>query len=465
MLSITIAPGPPAPAPKAGVPWTFDFKTLASTSKPAVPVGSLAWDDGAPALPAWLTLNPDGTAFGTPPESGSESFQVVASAPDPDDGGQVKQGQRTFTITIGENRLEVVQISTGLGHTCALVAGGRAKCWGYNGSGQVGDGTTVNRHAPVDVMDGTGSAPLTGIASISAGGDATCALMASGEVLCWGYNGQGELGDGTTTNRALPAPVRNPGNTGNLSGVSEVDVGQFTSCVRTNAGGMLCWGWDYRGALGNDLAESGSALPVQVQGLTSGVTAISVGSHTCAVHGGAGKCWGRNDRWETGGTTLTDHAYVPRTISGLEAGVTAISAGQGNTCAIQNGAAKCLGRGGSGQIGNGAWADANVPTQVQGLLSGVTDIAAGRATICAIHGGNPVCWGDNYAIGTDTMTNHSTPQSVGGLPGVADIDIGSDVGCAMIGSGEMKCWGNNYYGALGTGDTDDYYVPEFVRAQ
>ncbi|MGA9350442.1 MAG: hypothetical protein WBW48_16795, partial [Anaerolineae bacterium] len=185
-------------------------------------------------------------------------------------------------------------IAAGYRHTCALTAGG-VKCWGYNGYGQLGDGTWTWRNTPVDV-----SGLTSGVTTIAAGSYHTCALTAGGGAKCWGHNNNGQLGDGTTTNRNTPVDV-----SGLTSGVDAIAAGSYHTCALT-AGGVKCWGLNDYGQLG-DGTTTNRNTPVDVSGLTSGVAAIAAGYyHTCALTAGGVKCWGRNNNGQLGDGTTTD---------------------------------------------------------------------------------------------------------------------------------------------------------------
>ncbi len=173
----------------------------------------------------------------------------------------------------------VTAISAGWFHTSAVTVLGGAKCWGVNEHGELGDGTNINRDTPVDV-----SGLTSGVTSISAGYDDSSAVTTAGGVECWGENGFGQLGDGTTTSSAVPVDV-----SGLTSGVSALSTGEDYNCALITTGVVQCWGLNSRSQLGDGTTVNRS-IPVIVPGLNS-VTTIS---GTCAIAASALKCWGDN---------------------------------------------------------------------------------------------------------------------------------------------------------------------------
>ncbi len=348
-----------------------------------------------------------------------------------------------------QERPEILQLSAGGHHACFVTAAGAAKCWGYNASGQLGDGSTNDRSRPVQVV-GLDS----GIAAISSSLGHTCALTVAGGVKCWGLNDSGQLGDGTTIDRLTPTDVE-----GLTSGVVSISTGSYYTCALTSGGGAKCWGANWNGQLGDGSAVNRSA-PVDVSGLTSGVAAIAgthgAGAHTCALtESGQAKCWGRNSEGQLGdGST---YAYTPTSVnvSGLSNPV-AISLGMWQTCALTlDTGMSCWGGNFNGQLGDGTITERHAPTDVTGLSSGIAEISAGHMSTCAVSDtGGARCWGSNGSgqLGDGTATDRHVPTDVSGLTsGVARISTGYEFACALMEEGTVKCWGSNNHGQLGRG--------------
>ncbi|ACL23605.1 RCC1 domain-containing protein [Chloroflexus aggregans] len=376
------------------------------------------------------------------------------------DSGQLGDGSDTDSSTpVAVSGLPsgVTAIAAGDYHTCALTGSGEVWCWGGNGFGQLGDGTTTARSTPAAV-----SGLPSGVETIAAGDYHTCALMSSGGVWCWGRNNSGQLGDGTTTARSTPAAV-----SGLPSGVTAIAAGGLHTCALMSSGGVWCWGLNNSGQLG-DGSDTDSSTPVAVSGLASGVETIAAGGwHTCALTSSGGVwCWGRNNSGQLGDGSTIYH-ITPVAVSGLPSGVTAIAAGDYHTCALTgSGGVWCWGYNLSGQLGDGTTTDRSTPVAVSGLTSGVTVIAAGRFHTCALTSSGGVwCWGANFdgQLGDGTTTNRTTPVAVSGLPsGVTAIAAGGWHTCALTSSGEVWCWGDNYYGQLGDGTTTNRSTPGAV---
>jgi alpha-tubulin suppressor-like RCC1 family protein len=341
--------------------------------------------------------------------------------------------------------------------SCALTSTGGVKCWGSNPYGNLGDGSTTNRAVPTDVSG------LAGVSAISTGGEHTCALTTAGGVKCWGFNSAGQLGDGSTGDRLVPVEVA-----GLPAGVQAIALGIVHTCALTGSGGVMCWGSNVSGQLG-DGATSNRSAPAYVAGLASGVVAISASYlHTCALTSAGGVlCWGSNDNGQlgNGSTTL---ARTPVAVSGLSSGVLAVAAGLLHTCALlSGGGVRCWGRNLKGQLGDGSTNASPTPVDVAGLASGVRAISAGGSHTCALtSAGVAKCWGSNAngQLGDGTTTSRLTPVNVSGL-GSGLVAIAASSGrhsCALTSAGAVECWGLNYYGGLGDGTASESHVPVAV---
>lgn len=341
-------------------------------------------------------------------------------------------------------------------HTCAALVVGGAKCWGANHSGQLGDGTNINRNLPVAVA-GIGG----GVSEIASGSEHTCALSVEGAVVCWGANFSGQLGDGTNLNRNMPVGV-----SGLSGGVSAIAAGSEHTCAVT-AGAVKCWGANNSGQLG-DGTNVKRSMPAGISAIPVAVTSIVAGSeHTCVLTAdGSVWCWGANFSGQLGDGTNVNRS-VPVRVSRLLGAASEIAAGSEHTCALaRTGRLACWGANFSGQLGDGTTIKRNTPSLiVSGLSQPASRIAAGSEHTCAAIPDGVKCWGANLSgqLGDGTNINRSTPVGVSGILGnVSEILAGSSHTCALSTSGAMMCWGANFSGQLGDGTNLNRVTPRDV---
>ncbi|MDB5214198.1 MAG: regulator of chromosome condensation [Myxococcaceae bacterium] len=252
-----------------------------------------------------------------------------------------------------------VDVQAGGAHACARAADGGLSCWGYDNFGQLGRIVAGN-------IDRTpGSVTLRAAAEQVATGEAhTCARFADGTIDCWGYDGTGQLGRGGVVSAspdAVPAPVSG------VAGAIDMAAGYGHTCAALAGGSVMCWGYDSNGQLGRGSPIGFSTTPAAVM-LPAGASAISVCAgylHSCALLvDGTVTCWGYNDKGQlgsgmvVGGTIIPSQSAAPVAVTGLT-GARAITCGGHHTCAIiQNSQAVCWGANDVGQLGAGLPPDA-----------------------------------------------------------------------------------------------------------
>jgi len=215
-------------------------------------------------------------------------------------------------------RPHLARLAAGQEHTCAILDDGTVECWGHNNFGQVGDGTQTTRLVPVTVTSLGGSA-----ISIAAGSVHTCALLSNGSVRCWGFNGSGQLGNGSTALSNVPVTV-----TG-LSGVVALAAGSLHTCALRTDGSVWCWG----AALANG-SNSRSLVPIRVNDPHLTITAQSItagANHTGALFIGDVLCWGQNTYGQLG--SVVDSSGFARTAF-VDDPAVEVSAGSTFTCAL-----------------------------------------------------------------------------------------------------------------------------------
>jgi alpha-tubulin suppressor-like RCC1 family protein len=342
-------------------------------------------------------------------------------------------------------------IAAGYNHTCALLTSGKVKCWGLNDKGQLGDGGWTNRTAPTEVEG------LTGVTAIAAGGSHACALS-SGGVKCWGENLSGQLGDGTHADSATPVDVAGLSN-----GVAAIAAGGGHTCALMDRGAVRCWGWNGDGQLG-DGTNIDRSIPEPVDAAGTLFYAITAGyKHTCALTTSAGvKCWGENGSGQLGDGTHANRAE-PAEVVGLRTTVESLSLGEAHTCALMyNHALQCWGDNLFGQLGVDTVKDSAFPMPVAGLADGVLAVSAGSGHTCALTDAGAECWGRNYfgQLGNGTNENSSRPVVVVGFSlTVAAVATGGNHTCGLTAGGGVRCWGSNAFGQLGDGTTANRSTP------
>lgn len=268
----------------------------------------------------------------------------------------------------------VLAVTAGEDYGCAALAGGSAACWGINAHGKLGDGTTTSRDVPAPVADGAGVGRLSDAKSVAANHLHSCAVLTGGQARCWGLNDDGELGDSTTTESLLPVVVQNGAGSDPLTDVVQIATGGGHTCALTGAGHVMCWGRNDRGQLG-DGTMAGSPLPVSVRntsgsGILTGVSAIAVGaSYSCAVlSGGEVVCWGSNSFGQLGdgSTTTRPRPVYVASVGGGGRLTTAqqVSAAGAFTCAaLADDRVACWGKN-LGGLGDGSSTESHVPVEV-----------------------------------------------------------------------------------------------------
>lgn len=342
-------------------------------------------------------------------------------------------------------------VAVGSDYTCAVTHTGVIKCWGNNSVGQLGDGTTLGSVNPVEVQNLNGE-----VIDISTGSSRTCVLVFAypeNKVKCWGW-GEAQQLDGEPANARMAVEVDDL----NLEGdeADDIDSGSNHACALMWSGKVKCWGDNSTGQLG-DGTTTASSSPVEVSGLgEAGIPVVAGGAHTCVlVNDGDVKCWGDNSAGQLGNGT-TESSNTPVNVAGLGAAVF-LAAGHSHTCALLTyGRVQCWGNNYYGQLGDGTTTNRSAPVEVSGL-SGVQFIAAGalgQHTCAVLNTGQVKCWGQNSdgQLGDGTTINQPLPVEVIGLTASAiSISANQSHTCVVLTSSGINCWGKNDFGQLGDG--------------
>jgi len=345
-------------------------------------------------------------------------------------------------------------VSGGFRYTCGFLSEGPGYCWGDNAVGQGGNGV-------VSSID-SAPTPITGFVlftQIDAGQGHTCGLVPGGDAYCWGVSDDGALGSDTTTRSANPVPVA-----GGLK-FKQISAGFNSTCALTLAGAAYCWGSNGFGQLGRDTSDT--QTPVAVATNLRFTTIAVGQYYACAIDvvGGAGYCWGANTYGNLGTTDTTSRVGPKLVAGGLH--FKAIDAASFHTCAVTtNAAAYCWGAGQLGLLGNGAKDDHPTPTPVSGNHQ-FSSVTVGANHSCGLSVDLFLfCWGSNGTAqiagsaletcplgpGTDVPCSTTPVTSASGRTFRA-VSAGAFHTCGVAFDGGAFCWGANDRGQVGNGST------------
>ena len=349
------------------------------------------------------------------------------------------------------------RIAAGDKHTCAIAVNDTIWCWGDNTYSQLGSAVFPDGISLMPIQ----TTALPGLRiprRIVAGANHTCVLATDGTVWCWGQNGNGNLGDGSFLNQGDPVQAVLGGT------ATMVAAGGSTTCAALSDNSLKCWGKGSSGQIGNGATSLSNGTPVYTSFVPASFTVahLEIGStHSCAISvAGAAWCWGQYTNGRLG-TTALSNAVTPTATASLGGTASEVAAGGAHTCALlTNGNISCFGNNNTGQLGQAlTTAASSTPTQVT-LAATATHVSAGSQFTCALLSTAAVqCFGQNASgqLGSGSSGSaRQTPDAVTGLTGtVVDVTTGTNHACAVMSTGQVRCWGQNDQGQLGIGTQSD----------
>ena len=338
---------------------------------------------------------------------------------------------------------------TGAYNLCAVLASGEVLCWGYNGYGQTQIASSVSAVSVPVTMTG-----VTDAVAAMTGDGRICILHSDTTASCAGNGSYGELGNGTAADSPVLTKVVEYVGGPAMTGIKQLTTGYSYTCVVMLTGQVRCWGTNWAGMLGNG-TETDSLTPVTVTGIVSAVEVAITEDSSCALlTSGNVQCWGTSENL---GANVTDNMSVPVTVQVSAggaplSGIVDLRAGQAQTC----------GRTAVGE--QYCWGDFTYPTRAQRIedqvnLSGVAQIAPSSSSNCAVMADGTVrCWGLNYngQIGVGDTVDYSRAVTVtvgagGVLMDVVELGNAESTYCARTRSSRVYCWGSGENGQIGNG--------------
>jgi predicted outer membrane repeat protein len=328
---------------------------------------------------------------------------------------------------------DIMKISTGSDHMCAIKNDNTVTCRGGDTQGQRGDGTNTAGSPYCQYAASTVSG-ISNAVDIGSGSRISCALLSTGKMKCWGANYYGQIGDGTTTDKLSPVEL-------SLTNIVKIAVGQAYVCAVINDGTVKCWGYNLQGQLG-DGTTTDRSTPTDVSGISNAVDISAGVSNTCAVLSDKTvKCWGHYIAGAGSDTGAGSKQKTPKLVSGLN-DVVQVTCGNYLCCArLSTGSIKCWGKNSNGGLGTGSIDNTNyyVPSDAVAGIDNAIHVSCGHSTCCAVlSDATGKCWGENdYGmLGDDTTTDSG---SAGNYPvtgtftnGFGSLTTGSSLSSSLL---------------------------------
>ncbi len=398
------------PAGKVGRAYSYDFaQHILVTGDPALDLSQAQLT--ATGLPAGLSLSAAGLLTGSPTvKTSGTSFEVSAAY-------KSKTGAQTYTVQVRDVGFEALTLSSASSSTCAVTPAGAVLCWGYNSTGQLGDGTLINRSLPTAIPS-----LVSGATAVASGGSHSCAIV-SGAVSCWGNDTYGQLGNGAAFSTLTPTPVQG------LTGLQVValSAGLGHTCAIVTGGSAYCWGVAGSTSRLGDGTTSDRPTAARVS-LAVGDVAVKLATtqvSSCALLAdGSVKCWG------------TNYSSTPMAVPGLanivDIAGSPTSGSTPYTCAVSS----------DGRVF--CWTSSAGIVEVPGI-SGASQVVLGNNYTCAVTTGGVKCWATS---GSATAASLFT---IAGVTSPVQVSAGSSFVCVRQQDNLVRCGGTGTSGQLGQG--------------
>lgn len=344
-------------------------------------------------------------------------------------------------------------ISGGDGHSVVICQNGLILATGSNQWAQLGNGTTNNWNYIYSPTLVTSNAIV-----VACGRFHTLALLNDGTVWAWGWNSSGQLGDGTDTNRYTPIKVIG------LNNIIAISAGESHSLALKNDGTVYGWGNNLNGQLGDGTTTT-RTTPIQIPGLAN-IIAVEAGFQHSMVLRNDSTVWvfGFNGSGQLGDGTKTDR-YSPIKVVSLN-NIIAINGGGSHSLALQNdGSVWAWGSNGSGQLGDGTTIERLSPIKISGLFGIISIYAGGFHSMALDNNGNVWSWGFNFSgqLGDGTTISKTTPSQISSISNVVKINGGDSHSLAVKNDSSLWAWGENQYYQLGDSTTTDRKIPTQIQ--